>query len=511
MESIDEIPSWSIWDPANPPPKCTNTHWIMVIIISSIDKLYCCVISLLYSIWMLVPNCVRPNSGTDEWFKQKIYRKNLFSGDFFELGNRGLFRFILDQLILATDDKPYSQFRLCTENVFVPFDIHITKQILESVDVKRGSAYKRLTKFFGKGIFTSWIYNRWRHQKNIGIKLLHGSSLKEMGKNIYAITIKDLERYHDKAKGEPIDLVLMLSRIGLYIFCDCVLGVDVRDIGDELAPRINRILDHINNALEPFDLPLTAAGKNFKADVKYVHNWMLIVLARVKQNIKKGFTTNVFINELLKIDEQQQVELMISMVLGGHETSGRLILGTLYEMMRNPIHTELVRAEIDAYVVNNQPLDHDAIFCSGKFKYCHLLMLESLRMYPPVWLLSRTPTRDIRVGEHNEICIKKGTMILLSPLIIQRQKKYWGNNSETFDPKRFSGGNKIPKFFPFAIGRERCPAEKFAIMEPIMIICALFRHFDIKTVNDVCVPQPMSAGTFRLFDQLPIILSKRKN
>ena len=206
---------------------------------------------------------------------------------------------------------------------------------------------------------------------------------------------------------------------------------------------------------------------------------MRIVLERVKHNLRCGAKSNLFIDNLLVMDPDQQIEIMISIVLGGHETSGRLILGALFEMMRNPIHIELVRAEIDTYNTfkyntfdNNtfeleSKIDHGAIFNSGHFKYCHLLIKESLRLYPPVWLLSRTCDDDLVI---DDLTIKANTMILLSPLIIQRLEKYWGSNAEVFDPLRFetdNNNNDLSKiFFPFVVGREMCPEDKFAVMEP---------------------------------------------
>jgi cytochrome P450 len=501
-------PSWSIKDNLNPPNTKNNIHWIITKTIDLIDMLYSYTITFAFYIISIFPMYIKQ---TDFYKYLNIThnKPNLFSGDFNDLANKGILRFILDKTNSTIVNQQYVKFNLCTQNVFIPLDMDITKQILKSRYVKRGNAYKRLTQFFGYGIFTSWIHDRWKRQKHMGLVLLHGSSLKFISQNIYETTIKDISLFYSHANGSPVDLVIILSRIGLYAFCDRVLGVNVRDIGDELAPKINSVLTYINGSLEPFDIPFTAKYNTFKKDVKFVHNWMLKVINRIKYNIKyNGSSTNAFIDELFKLEINEQVELMISMVLGGHETTARVILGGMYEMMLNPTHIKLVRNEIDDFILNNTTVDYGAIYSSGKFQFSHLLLRETLRLYPPVWLLSRSPTENIFVGTDNSILIKKDTMILLSPLIIQRQKKYWGEDAEVFRPDRFDQDN-LPDFLPFIIGVEKCPAERFAIMESIMIITAIFKHYDVKIAEENYAPRPMSAGTFRIFDTLPVIITPR--
>jgi len=511
----DNSISWSIYDPNNPKSNRSDTHIIMLLIIRVIDYLF----GLFNWLTSFIPKIVTPFGYCFDHNNNNHIKRitNSFSGDFFELVDLGIFRYLLN-LARIHRTKPYVKFRLCTKKFILILDTELTKLILKSKIVKRGLAYEKLTTFFGYGIFTSWDQDRWQHQKNIGLVLLHGLSLKSMSFDMYKITCSDANRY---CSMESIDAVLMTSQIGLYIFCDCVLGVDVRDIGEDLAPKINEILAHINGALEPFDIPFTSTTNRYNSNVKFVHNWMSTVLDRVKKSAYR----NIFIDELLKLDSKQQIELMISMVLGGHETSGRVIFDVLYEINKNRAYFYRIRKEADKHFAKRDNMDHDDVFYSGNFDFLRAILMESLRMYPPVWLLSRTPTSDLVT---KFTTIKKDTIILLSPLIIQRQEELWPN-AEVFDPDRFlsqpqsqpqpqSQSQSQPQpqlsdtFFPFALGNEKCPAEKFAIMEPMIIIAALVRNFDIEFVDrDIPTPRPMSAGTFRLFDQLYIRMRRRQH
>ena len=482
--------SWSTNDKENPPQRKTKVNQIISFILFLFDFIW-------YNTITYVKRLFWP------WiFSKNIpYDEKQFSGDFNELANKGILRFILDKVLETTPNQSHVTFRLVNVKMFIPLDIQLTREILMSPCVQRGKLYDGLVKFFGYGIFTSRIHDRWRQQKHTALMLLHGKTLKNISNGMYNNFVTDIHTYYDKSNDQPIDLVLLLSRIGLFAFCDSVLGVDVRDIGDDLAPRINRVLNHINSAIEPITIPFGETYNNVMNDIKFIHNWMLTVIGRIDRN----HINNAFVAEVFEIkDKDQQVELMISMVLGGHETTARLMLGSFYELMRHPRYIDEIRNETNNYIGEfGEPLNCDSVLSSKKFHRLHTIIKESLRLFPPVWLLSRTPTKDIVLPCQN-LLIEKDTQILISPLILQRQESQWGKNANEFYPERFD--NKIPDFFPFVIGNEKCPADKFAVMEPMILIAGFFKYFDIRMANPNQIPEPMSGGTFRLFKELYVYL-----
>jgi cytochrome P450 len=149
-------------------------------------------------------------------------------------------------------------------------------------------------------------------------------------------------------------------------------------------------------------------------------------------------------------------------------------------------------------------------------------IFESLRLYPPVWVLARTPSEDITVTQEKEgksysWLIHQGTEIFISPLILQRQKSVWGEDAEVFKPERmklakgfFKLDSEIEKiFYPFVDGAYKCPGREFAKLESMLAIAGLLRNFDIKLKNQDQLPDPISGGTFRLFSKLSVKITKR--
>lgn len=449
--------------------------------------------------------------------------KHLLSGDFNSLCDKGILRFILDQLaahdlvfLNRKDTYPWLEFELGPKSLIVPLDPRISREILVS-KVKRGMTYDRLVDFFGTGIFTSRNPERWHRQRTEFMKTLIHKNLKEISLRMYEGLIQEVKRTSSEAKGQPVDLVRLLSRMGLFAFCDTILGVDVRDIGSELAPPMNSLLEYINGALEPFQVPFARTRNQFLEDRDQVHTWMLKVVQRVRERVQKeGLNPtqyNSIVQEIFRLndpnDQAELVELMISMVLGGHETTARLMLGGLYGLMKNPQYIEPIRQEVDQYLKSHGSLDYSAAFNKESLPHLYRVAQESLRLFPPVWLIGRTPVEEPL--QFDSVSIPKGTQILISPLILHRRKAIWGLDADFFRPERFEHltPEQAELFFPFIDGPMMCPGRDFARLEFMLALGGLLNYFDIQLVKKNQLPEPTSAGTFRLFQKLEVTIQPR--
>lgn len=101
---------------------------------------------------------------------------------------------------------------------------------------------------------------------------------------------------------------------------------------------------------------------------------------------------------------------------------------------------------------------------------------ESLRLYPPAWLLNRTALLDIKLGEHR---VSEGQGVCVCPYTLQRSTKYW-QKADRFLPQRFAQP-KHPEFafIPFGGGSRRCPAAGTSLLMLAYMISALLKRFKI--------------------------------
>lgn len=438
-----------------------------------------------------------------DWFIQKI-TFGVFpriGGDLEILASNGLFKFILDKNKQNNGIKQYQKFRFGHIPVVLVFDGILSKQILLS-NTKRGEFYKLLRIFFGDGIFTSWNKSLWKHQRTGILKLFNTKTLRSITPELTNSMFTELDRI---ALNKKCDLVAVLSKIGLVAFCQVIFGVDVRDISDDLIEPLNKLLVYINNAVEPVNIKIGSKYWEFVRNRDIVHNWMKELIKRARTSEQCHYIINSEINNV-DISEQQLIEFVLSVVLGGHETTARLMLGIIYSVAYNDNIIKKLNDETKKYHVNHNTYDIDIM--NGP--YLSAIINEGTRLFPPVWLLSREAQNNITI---NDTIFKKGTQFLISPLIYLRDPKIWGNKSEEFNPDHFIGGinNLTPEqkenFIPFIVGSENCPGKKFAILESSVVISKLF--FEYELIIQSHKLNPMSAGTFRLTDELPVIIKKR--
>jgi cytochrome P450 len=427
---------------------------------------------------------------------------NLLGGDLYDFADKSLLPFILELIKTHPKEKAIF-FRLGYTRLVIVNDIDLTRKILLDRNTKRDSNYARLSEFFGYGIFTSIIEDRWHHQRNIILRIMSKNSLKGSEHAMWNKTIEIIEM----VKGETIDLPRFLTKVGLILFCDLVLNIDIMDMcgsisGNEtdkewtLTEDIEETLHYINGAVEPIQNKYSARYEKFVYHRDKVHKWMREVISRVRNS--DCVSNKIIIDEFLNGDTitDEMVELMISIVLGGHETTARLMTGTIYSILNNPLIVKKIRSE-------------DSINKTGysfaTSNYIDNVVNEGLRLYPPVWIISRDNPNTL---VHENISIPGGTLILLSPLIIQRNQDFWGSDAEVFRPERFHDKIDSKRYFPFIVGRESCPGNNFARLESTVIIQALFQNYNVEIIGNHTV-QPYSRGTFRLTKNLPIRITSR--
>jgi cytochrome P450 len=141
----------------------------------------------------------------------------------------------------------------------------------------------------------------------------------------------------------------------------------------------------------------------------------------------------------------------------------------------------------------------------GNLKLTKMIFDEALRLYPPVWTMSRTAQEDDKIGA---MPIKKGTNVMLCPFAVHRRPEYWAN-PEGFDPMRFDEANgpvRRYSYFPFGVGARSCMGERFGTMESVIIIAMILQKFKLALVpGQTVVPEPMI--TLRPRDSIYMSLS----
>jgi cytochrome P450 len=127
-----------------------------------------------------------------------------------------------------------------------------------------------------------------------------------------------------------------------------------------------------------------------------------------------------------------------------------------------------------------------------KLIYTERVLAESMRLYPPAWIIGRKALEDVEV---NSYVIPGGALVLMSQYLMHRDPRYYPE-PDRFEPSRWSAEAKAarPKFsyFPFGGGPRVCLGESFAWMEGVLVLATLAQRWRIQLVPGHPVePQPL--------------------
>jgi cytochrome P450 family 6 len=142
--------------------------------------------------------------------------------------------------------------------------------------------------------------------------------------------------------------------------------------------------------------------------------------------------------------------------LASFETSSAGMFFTLFEIVKHPEILSKVQEEIDQ-VFGAEGITYDSV---KNLKYLDCCMMEALRMYPAVPLITRECTKDYKIPK-TDLVVKKGVQIQIPAISIQRDPQVYDNPLE-FKPERFldspDGHSKAKgiSFLTFGDGPRHC-------------------------------------------------------
>jgi cytochrome P450 len=119
---------------------------------------------------------------------------------------------------------------------------------------------------------------------------------------------------------------------------------------------------------------------------------------------------------------------------------------------------------------------------------------ETLRLYPPAWVLERDAIEDDHVGGY---VIPAKSIVIVSPYVTHRVEGLWPQ-PDTFQPERFLNGEKPAdgSYIPFGLGPRSCIGAALASWEAIVLLAHLARRFRLEPVDPAPIP-PEPAVTLR--------------
>jgi cytochrome P450 len=290
--------------------------------------------------------------------------------------------------------------------------------------------------------------------------------------------------WHD---SEVRDIDREMMHLTLQIVGKTLFNSDVGDDADEVGKAMTSIVKLFNYLLLPFSewlekLPLPQTRRFHGARDKLNEVIYKIINDRRRSGEDKGDLLSML---LLAQDEddgrgmtdEQIRDECLTLFLAGHETTANAMTWTWYLLSQNPDAEAKLLDELETALAGRPPTFDDL----PNLKYTEAVVAESMRLFPPAWTIGR-----LSIEEHEFLGyrIPKGSLILASPFVMQRDARFW-ENAENFVPERWQSmsvkeaGQRFI-YFPFGGGVRRCIGESFAWTEGILLIATLARRWRLR-------------------------------
>ena len=346
----------------------------------------------------------------------------------------------------------------------------------------------------GDGLFLS-EGEKWRTQRRIAQPAFHRNHLAAMTDAIVEAVDAMLLRWERSAdSGKEFDLQNETSQLTLDVIGRTLAGQDFLPYAQTTANAMLAAFDYFNHAFNHvFVAPLfvpTRKNRAFKRAIRTIHDLVdRIVETRKRQEPREE--RQDLLSMLLEAygDAEHATELRdnLAIFLGaGTETTAVALLWAWYLLSKHPEAERRLKDEVDSVLHSDRPTHLDL----PRLAYTRMVVEEAMRLYPPVWTMSRTAIADDTIGGFH---IPAGSTVLLSQWVVHRSRNYW-DDPQKFDPERFSdersGQRAEYAYFPFGGGPRTCIGDRFSVMEQTLALAMTAQRFHVN-IRHSGVPDPV--------------------
>jgi cytochrome P450 len=357
--------------------------------------------------------------------------------------------------------------------------------------------YEQLKYLLGNGLLTS-EGEFWLRQRRMIQPAFHRHKLQLLADEMADITAKMCDSWTAEFKGKAFNAAAEMMALTLEIVGKTLLNANVRSEAAHVGTALEFLLRSVNvrtriPVLIPLWIPLPHHLK-IKNAVKTINDVLDKVFTERRKNPSDRYDLLSMLMEARYEDTGEQMnnrqlrDEVMTIFVAGHETTANALSWTLYLLALNPGELKKCRDELHAVLANRKPSFDDL----QKLKYLTMVIDESLRIYPPAWIIGRKTIKPDKIGNYK---IAAGHNLLISPYALHRDKRLWPE-PEKFNPSRFEPEEikKRPKFsyLPFGGGPRLCIGNNFAMMEMQIVLASILQRFDFELARNKKVePDPL--------------------
>jgi cytochrome P450 len=397
---------------------------------------------------------------------------------------------------LARTYGDVSSYRMAGEQLFLVNEPRLIRDVLvtHNKNFTKSRGLERSKPLLGQGLLTSEGAMHLR-QRRLMQPAFHRDRVAGYGDLMVGYADRMRTAWTD---GATLDISREMNRLTLSIVGKTLFDVDVEQQAAAVGEALTAVMESFWMMMLPFaellerlPVPKLRRARMARARLDAIiyrmiadrrasgrdHGDLLSMLLSAQDEDEGGGMT----------DQQVRDEAM-TIFLAGHETTANALTWTWYLLSGAPEIEARLHAEVGRVLQGRLP----AIGDLPALDYVERVVTESMRLYPPAWIIGRRAIDEYRLGEY---VAPPRSILVMSPYIMHRDPRFYAD-AERFDPDRWTPEFRaaLPKFayFPFGGGPRQCIGESFAWMELILLVATISQQWRLRLVpGHPVVPQPL--------------------
>jgi cytochrome P450 len=334
----------------------------------------------------------------------------------------------------------------------------------------KGFGIDRVKILLGHGIMTS-EGDFWHRQRRMIQPAFHRTILSRFLPMVREQNLRMRDAWRAAAgTGGTINVDEDTSVMTLALVLDSIFSEDLARIVDE-------------HGYNPFLLVTEESARNlqFAARFRALGEIIMGVMERRRREDRRPFDLMTMLMDARDratgeaMSDRELLDEIMTLIIAGHETTASALTWTWYLLSQHPDAAARLRQEV-AGLPEDLPMSVENL---QQLVYTRQVIEESLRLYPPGWLLTRKAIAPIEVAGY---AIEAGAHVFVAPYMVHRNPNFWPD-PERFDPGRFAPGadqgRHMCAYIPFGAGPRRCIGEQLAVLEMQIHFFVMAREFDL--------------------------------
>jgi cytochrome P450 len=355
--------------------------------------------------------------------------------------------------------------------------------VMQAAKQSRGPVMQRGRAVMGNGLLTSEEPLHGAQRKLIQ-PAFHRESMACYASVMSACTRQVCELWR---AGDVFDLHHAMMRLTLAILGRSLFGREIEGDASEIGQAVTELMSLVDLVFVPFsgslmNLPLPGFRRLRKVRERLDRLIYGLIEERQRSRVENNDLLSLLIRHQASSGHTEAVRQVrdecLAILLAGHETIANSLTYVFYLLASHPEQVEKIRQEASRVALGRDltAADYD------RMPIARATLAESMRLYPPVWVLGRAVTEPCKIGNYTA---STGSILFVSQYLLHRDPRFF-EDPERFLPERFLPAGKAQQaaYFPFGLGPRRCIGEGFALMEGVLVLSTILQRWDLELLPD---------------------------